>query len=105
MAKFYGEKYFSELGIEYNQELNLFKHGNCRQCLQTGYAGKTALHEIWVGTANLRKLIVDKASAADIREQAVKDGMIGMNQDGVYKIFKGDCDLKQIKAAGISEPG
>jgi hypothetical protein len=34
----------------------------------------------------------------EIEKQAIKDGKISLAQDGVYKIFKGDCDFNKLKA-------
>ena len=39
-----------------------------------------------------------QALIEELREQALKDGMTTLKQDGIYKVFKGDCDLKQVMA-------
>ena len=42
-----------------------------------------------------------QALIEELREQALKDGITTLKQDGIYKVFKGDCDLKQVMAVCI----
>ncbi len=41
-------------------------------------------------------MIMEKSLVEEIRKQAIKEGMTTLKQDGILKIFKGDCDLKQV---------
>ena len=50
-------------------------------------------------TDDLKSLIANGASLEEIEKQAVKDGKVSLAQDGVYKIFKGDCDFKKLKTS------
>jgi len=97
----YGEKDFPKLGIEYTDELTLKKPMGCAACNETGYAGRTGIHECLDGTDDIKRMIMQKAMVEDLRKQALKDGMTTLKQDGIYKIFKGDCDLKQVLAVCI----
>ena len=60
----------------------------CRTCNNTGYKGRTGVHELLVGTREVQQLIYDKRELSDIREQAIKDGMTTLKQDGIMKILK-----------------
>ena len=42
-----------------------------------------------------------QALIEELREQALKDGMTTLKQDGIYEVFKGNCDLKQAMAVCI----
>lgn len=97
----YGEKDFSDLGIDYSKNLTLKKPVGCVTCNETGYAGRTGLHECLDGTDDIKRMIMQKVMVEDIRTQAIKDGMTTLKQDGIYKIFKGDCDLKQVLSVCI----
>ena len=99
LEKFYGDNNFSDLGFQYNDNLTLKKAVGCKQCIFTGYSGKIALQEVLERTPELNRLIAEKASMEDIHNQALKDGMITLNQDGIYKIMNGDCDFKKIQEA------
>ena len=95
LGREYGDG-FDELNIKYSDELTLKKPVGCEACSGTGYAGRTALHECLEGTDEMKKVIMNKSSVENLRIQAIKDGMTTLKQDGIYKIFKGDCDLKQV---------
>jgi type II secretory ATPase GspE/PulE/Tfp pilus assembly ATPase PilB-like protein/GAF domain-containing protein len=97
----YGEKDFPQLGIEYTDNLSLKRPVGCANCNETGYAGRTGLHECLDGTDEVKRIIMQKAMVEDLRNQAINDGMTTLKQDGIHKIFKGDCDLKQVLAVCI----
>ncbi len=97
----YGEEQFPELGIEYTDDLMLNKPVGCAKCNDTGYAGRTGLHELLEGTDDIKRMIMQKKLVEELRAQAIKDGMTTLKQDGIYKVFKGDCDLKQVMAVCI----
>lgn len=101
LVKEYGEDQFPNLGIEYTDDLILKKPVGCAACNETGYAGRTGLHELLDGSDDIKRMIMKKELVENLREQAIKDGMTTLKQDGIYKIFKGDCDLKQVLAVCI----
>jgi type II secretory ATPase GspE/PulE/Tfp pilus assembly ATPase PilB-like protein len=101
LVKEYGEKKFKNLNIEYTDDLMLKKPVGCTSCNETGYAGRTALHELLDGTDDIKRMILKNELVENLRAQAIKDGMTTLKQDGIYKIFKGDCDLKQVLAVCI----
>ena len=92
---------FEKLNIQYTDELMLKKPVGCSNCNDTGYAGRTGMHECLKGTEEIKRMIMKQALVEELREQALKDGMTTLKQDGIYKIFKGDCDLKQVMAVCI----
>jgi type II secretory ATPase GspE/PulE/Tfp pilus assembly ATPase PilB-like protein len=99
LEKFYGGGNFSDLGFQYNDNLTLKKAVGCKQCIFTGYSGKIVLQEVLERTHELNRLLAEKAPLEEIQAQALKDGMITLNQDGIYKIMSGDCDFKKIQEA------
>jgi type II secretory ATPase GspE/PulE/Tfp pilus assembly ATPase PilB-like protein len=88
-------------GIAYTDALNLNRAVGCEFCSNTGYAGRMGIHELLTGTDPMKKLIQTKAPMAHIRDQALRDGMTTLKQDGVAKIFSGDCDLLQVRKVCI----
>ena len=97
----YGEEDFKKLNIEYTDDLILKKPVGCASCNDTGYAGRTGLHELLDGTDDIKRMIMKKELVENLRDQAIKDGMTTLKQDGIHKVFKGDCDLKQVLAVCI----
>ena len=59
------------------------------------------LHELLVGTDPMKKLIQAKAKMDEIRQQAIKDGMTTLKQDGIKKAFEGHTDLLQVRKVCI----
>jgi len=68
----------------------------CDNCGGSGYRGRTGVHELLVGTREIQSLIYKHASLESIREQAIKDGMTTLKQDGIQKIFFGFSDYQQL---------
>jgi type II secretory ATPase GspE/PulE/Tfp pilus assembly ATPase PilB-like protein len=101
LVREYGIEEFRKLGIQYSNDLRLKKPVGCSDCNDTGYLGRTGLHEVLEGTDEIKRMIMNKALVEELRTQAIKDGMTTLKQDGILKIFKGDCDLKQVLAVCI----
>ncbi len=98
----YGPEEFARLNIPYTDDLMLKKPVGCDKCNQSGYAGRTGLHELLEGTADIKRMIMQKQLVEVLRNQAVKDGMTTLKQDGILKIFTGYCDLKQVMTVAIT---
>ncbi|OQX80428.1 MAG: hypothetical protein B6D56_05130 [Candidatus Omnitrophica bacterium 4484_70.1] len=60
----------------------------CEQCNYTGFYGRTAIYEILVVDKDIRELIVDKATASVIREEAIKKGMRTLRENGWLKVIQ-----------------
>jgi len=95
LVNMYGIEYFSELESTLDTTV-LPKPVGCDTCGKSGYLGRTGIHELIVGTENLKRLVSRKASAEEIRNTAVKEGTRTLVQDGIAKILKGDTDLKGL---------
>lgn len=78
--------------------LKLWKSPGCSACGGSGYKGRVALHELLVGSDNLKRAIQKKAPVDDIRKLAAEGGMVTLLQDGVEKVLAGLTDLKQVLA-------
>jgi type II secretory ATPase GspE/PulE/Tfp pilus assembly ATPase PilB-like protein len=92
---------FDALGFKYNSDLALYRPKGCTKCGNTGYKGRTGIHEIIVGTDPLKSLIQGRAKMEEIREQAMKDGMTTLMQDGIRKTLVGMTDLMQVRKVCI----
>nr|HID59590.1 GspE/PulE family protein [Desulfobacterales bacterium] len=98
----YGEEDFERnVNIPYSKELVLYKPEGCHECSNTGYRGRMGIHELLMGTDEIKRLIQEKARMEDIREQALKEGMTTLKQDGIEKVFKGHTDFFQVRKVCI----
>jgi type II secretory ATPase GspE/PulE/Tfp pilus assembly ATPase PilB-like protein len=102
LAREYGlQEFQSNLSIPFSNEVTLYKSEGCEFCNNTGYSGRMGLHELLMGTEEMKKLIQSKGRIDEIRDQAIKDGMTTLKQDGIEKIFGGHCDLLQVRKVCI----
>lgn len=69
----------------------------CEVCGNTGYFGRIAIYEVMPITEKISKLIVSKASASDIENLAMEEGMLTMKQDGYVKVLEGTTTLEEVK--------
>jgi type II secretory ATPase GspE/PulE/Tfp pilus assembly ATPase PilB-like protein len=92
---------FDAMGFKYNSDLVLYRPKGCPKCANTGYKGRTGIHEIIVGTDPLKSLIQGRAKMEEIRGQAMKDGMTTLMQDGIRKTLVGMTDLMQVRKVCI----
>ncbi len=92
---------FEALGFEYNDDFVLYRPKGCDKCGNTGYRGRTGLHELLVGTDEMKAAIQNRAKMEDLRAQAIKDGMATLLQDGVRKVCLGITDLIQVRKVCI----
>jgi type II secretory ATPase GspE/PulE/Tfp pilus assembly ATPase PilB-like protein len=92
---------FDSLGYTYNDDLFLYRPKGCPACGNIGYRGRTGIHELLVGTDELKSLIQGRAKMEEIRHQAIKEGMTTLMQDGIRKTLRGETDLIQVRKVCI----
>jgi type II secretion system protein E len=69
----------------------------CASCKQTGYKGRTAIHEILALTEPIQRLILSRASSHDIGALAQREqGMLTLRQDGWQRILKGQTTPEEV---------
>jgi type II secretory ATPase GspE/PulE/Tfp pilus assembly ATPase PilB-like protein len=97
----YGEEYFKDLDIAYSQDMTFYTPVGCPTCNNTGYKGRMGIHELLIASDEIKALIQNKARVEEIREQAMKECMRTLKQDGIEKAIKGYTDVKQVRAVCI----
>lgn len=83
--------------LKLGEKVKLYQAEGCEECNQTGYRGRTGIHELLVSTPDLREKIYNAANIQEVRDQAIDDGMRSLLQDGVLKVLKGDIDFQQLR--------
>jgi type IV pilus assembly protein PilB len=69
----------------------------CPACGGIGYKGRTGVYEIILVNDSMEQLILQSASEADIKKEAVMQKQITMRQDGLLKIAAGITDLAEVE--------
>jgi type II secretory ATPase GspE/PulE/Tfp pilus assembly ATPase PilB-like protein len=68
----------------------------CDKCKGTGYRGRAGIHEVMEIDNPVRDAILNKVSASEIKDVAVKNGMIPMIVDGFHKAAKGITTIEEV---------
>ena len=61
-----------------------------------GYRGRTGIYEVLANTDSIQKLIMSNATSAQIQAQAIADGMISMQTDGLIKALRGETTIEEV---------
>jgi general secretion pathway protein E/type IV pilus assembly protein PilB len=74
----------------------LWQPVGCRECRQTGYAGRTGIFELLKTDSEIRRLCVDRASSGQILDYALRNGFVAMRQSGWQKVLDGVTSVDEI---------
>jgi len=76
--------------------LLFFKGKGCKKCGNTGYKGRLGIYEVLEVSEEIKELILNKASAAEIDKKARQQGMTKMLEDGLVKAKKGITTIEEV---------
>jgi type II secretory ATPase GspE/PulE/Tfp pilus assembly ATPase PilB-like protein len=97
----YGIDHFGATGIEFTQDLTLYRSEGCEECSGTGYSGRVGIHELLYGSDVIKGMIKKQAGTDVIFEQAIKEGMATLKQDAIRKVFQGITDISEVRRVCI----
>jgi len=91
----------AEERLAYQQEMEeqppqLYRGVGCNFCSDTGYQGRVAIFELLKPSENVKQLLIENATAAQIREEAVKDGMVPLMHDGMMKVKENLTTIAEV---------
>ncbi|MEK7127691.1 MAG: ATPase, T2SS/T4P/T4SS family, partial [Patescibacteria group bacterium] len=81
---------------KYATGVQLFRGKGCADCGQTGYTGRVGIFEVLSVSEKIAQMVLERASATDIENEAVTTGMITMKQDGYLKAVEGVTTLEEV---------
>ena len=73
-----------------------YKGTGCKNCLETGYLGRTGIFELLVIDDDIRELIIKQQGSHIIKEAAVRKGMSTLREDGLRKAQHGQTTLEEV---------
>jgi type IV pilus assembly protein PilB len=76
--------------------ITFYKGSGCDSCGDTGYRGRQGLYEVMAMTPEIRRMVLRGASTAELKEQAVKEGMLTLRVDGMMKVKRGITTMEEI---------
>ncbi|MCH8518615.1 GspE/PulE family protein [Candidatus Gracilibacteria bacterium] len=80
-----------------------YKAVGCPECDDTGYKGRVGIYEMLEITPGVKEMILRGDSAFNINRQAIKDGMISLEQDGIIKALQGFTSLEEVYKASRTQ--
>lgn len=83
--------------------ITFYKAIGCPKCMESGYAGRLPIFEIMQMTPGIAQLVVQRADALKIKDQALKDGMTLLVHDGILKIEAGLTTIEEVMSAASGD--
>jgi len=93
----------SGLDADRYRDFTFYEGGGCIECNGTGYRGRLAIAELLNLSDNIRQLILDRRSAAEIKRAAKAEGMRFLRESALQKVFAGETSLHDINKVTFVE--
>ena len=81
----------------------LHKGKGCENCANTGYRGRQGLYEVMEVTDAIRQLILDRASAMELKNQSMKQGMLTLRMCAIRKLLAGTATVEEMMRVTASD--
>jgi len=94
-----GRDYIVQTGLRryvQGDSCQLFRAVGCAACNQTGYAGRTGIHELFVLDAEMHRVIMSGADATLLHAAARRQGMVTLYEDGLRKVVRGETSMEEV---------
>jgi general secretion pathway protein E len=82
-----------------DHDITLWHARGCGNCAKTGYVGRVCITEMMPMTDAMRSLVMQHATASDLRAEAIRGGMVTMYEDGLRKAVKGVTTFEEVLRA------
>jgi type II secretory ATPase GspE/PulE/Tfp pilus assembly ATPase PilB-like protein len=85
---------------EKKNKLILYKGGSkgveCKTCAGSGYSGRSGIFEVLLMSDTIARMVLERRPTSEIEEQAAKEGMITLVQDGFIKVLEGITTVEEV---------
>jgi len=95
------------LGLSESQasSITFYKPVGCAECTNSGYKGRLAIFEMMEMSNEIAKLTMARSDTRKIKDQAQKEGMTLLIEDGIEKIKEGVTTIEEVLAVASAEYG
>ena len=90
------ERYSLGRLAEQVEQATLHKGVGCKECVYTGYRGRTGIYEVFLVDDLVQHMIYQRASSTSLREKAREQGMRTLREDGIRKCMSGVTTLQEV---------
>jgi type IV pilus assembly protein PilB len=91
---------FEEYGIPV-ASLQLTKGDGCEDCAGSGYKGRAGIHELVTMTDEMRRLVLERTSTAELKKLALQQGLRTLYHDGLIKVAQGVTTLEEVLRVAV----
>jgi len=92
-----------QLSPEEMKQMKFYRGMGCDVCNNTGYKGRVGLFELMVITDKLRDMIMCNASVDEMRDEAQRNGMVGLRDAGLSFVSQGVTTAEEVLRETILE--
>jgi len=93
-----------EMGMkEAPKGATFYKAVGCPSCSNSGYSGRTVIHELMIVEDHMKSLIVRNVDAGTVKKAAIERGMITLREDGIAKVLQGITTIDELFRATHAE--
>lgn len=88
----------SELGLRPDdlKGIMIYKAIGCSECLNTGYEGRTAIHEVLKITDKVRDKIIANSDAVGIKRTSMAEGLRTLRESAIHKMLRGETSFEEV---------
>ena len=94
----YGMREWEQWGVADAKSMTLYRGRGCDMCNRTGFKGRAPLHELLIGSEEMRNRIQSKARTVEMLSVAMREGMTTLVQDGIQKVLQGVTTYRQVRS-------
>ena len=78
------------------KKVTFYEGAGCVECSNTGYRGRQGVYEVLPLTPQLRDLVLDRASAGELKKLAIEQGMLTLRRDALEKLKRGLTSVEEV---------
>ena len=90
------DEYLASIGYPKGQDSGIMEAVGCQKCRETGYRGRMSILEICIVSPEMQEMIIGRAKVPLMKEQALKDGMVALRDDGWSKVALGLTTIEEV---------
>jgi type II secretory ATPase GspE/PulE/Tfp pilus assembly ATPase PilB-like protein len=96
-----GAREWEQWGVADATSMMLYRGRGCDVCNRTGFKGRVPLHELLIGSEEMKSRIQSKAHTVEMLNVAMREGMITLVQDGIRKVLQGVTTCRQVRSVAM----
>jgi type IV pilus assembly protein PilB len=93
----------SGLGEDEIKGFQPVKGAGCTNCSDTGYRGRVAIYEVMVLTEEIKEFVLNGASTAELKREAIRGGMVTLRRSALNKLLEGTTTLSEVHRVSTAD--